>query len=387
MNVFALDQIPIVDNASMATEHFDRIVIGGGLFGTFAALALAKHGYRVCLVEQGSELFRRASFINQARLHTGLHYPRSLDTAQESIIYLEKFRSSFPTAVRDFNQIYAISRYSSKTSGEEFLNFIHRLNIKVQEIPQTTYFHKSTISHAFHVEEPTFDIDELRKIFMKKIQDSPNITVRFDSKVTSGSIGDSTVTIQLDIDHVISAEGLVIAAYAGINGIRDMFGLEALSLSFEIADIHLGVVPNSLKNLGFTVMDGPFWSMMPFGNSNFSSLTSVGLTPLEKSSGLPIFNCQTMRSDCVPSGLADCNSCNFRPTSNLEHIQQQVSLHLKEPIQFHNAHRLTTVKTVLASSEVDDSRPTLIQKEKKSNVWTIFSGKITTIFDIEEALS
>ena len=387
MNVFTLDQFPIVDNASMATEHFDRIGIGGGLFGTFAALALAKHGYRVCLVEQSSELFRRASFINQARLHTGLHYPRSLDTAQESIIYLEKFRSRFPTAVRDFSQIYAISRYSSKTSGEEFLNFIHRLNIKVQEIPQTTYFHNSTISPAFHVEEPTFDIDELRKIFMKQIQDSPNITVRFDSKVTSGSIGDSAVTIQLDIDHVISAEGLVIAAYAGINGIRGMFGLEALPLSFEIADIHLGVVPNSLKNIGFTVMDGPFWSMMPFGNSNFSSLTSVGLTPLEKSSGLPIFNCQTKRSDCVPSGLADCNSCNFRPTSNLEHIQQQVSLHLKEPTPFHNAHRLTTVKTVLASSEVDDSRPTLIQKEKKSNVWTIFSGKITTIFDIVEALS
>jgi len=371
----------------MTTQHFNRIVIGGGLFGSFAAVALAKRGLRVCLVEQGSELLGRASLINQARLHTGLHYPRSLDTAKESIVYYDKFRSSFPSAVRDFEQIYAISRYSSKTSGEEFLAFIHRLNINVQEIPQTTYFQKSTISHAFRVEEPTFDAEELRKILKRRINDSANITLRLNSKVIGGTIGNSVSTIQLDSGHVLSGEGLVIAAYAGTNGLREMFGLKKLPLSFEITDVFLGLVPDSLKNIGFTVMDGPFWSMMPFGHSNFSSLTSVGLTPLEKSNDLPIFSCQTKRRECVPSGLADCNSCDFRPTSNFEHIQQQVSMHLKDSIRFDDTARLTTVKTVLTSSEVDDSRPTLIEKENNLNVWTIFSGKITTIFDIEEGLS
>lgn len=371
----------------MPTEHYERIVVGGGLFGSFAAVALAKLGLSVCLVEQDSELLGRASFVNQARLHTGLHYPRSLDTAQESRIYYEKFRKKFPSAVKDFDQIYAVSRYSSKTAGDEFLRFIHRLGIDVQEISPDQFFHKSTISHAFRVDEPTFDIDELRKILKMQIDDSSNITVRLNSRMIGGSIGSSRSTIYLDSDQVLSAEGIVIAAYAGINGIRDKLGLEKLPLSFEIADVHLGSVPPSLKNIGFTVMDGPFWSMMPFGNSNFSSLTSVGLTPLEKSNGLPIFNCQTNRNDCYPSALADCNSCDFRPASNLDHIRQQVSMHLKERIQFHDTSRLTTIKAVLTSSEVDDSRPTLIQKEKNLDVWTIFSGKITTIFDIEEGLS
>jgi hypothetical protein len=102
---------------------------------------------------------------------------------------------------------------------------------------------------------------------------------------------------------------------------------------------------------------------------------------------LPIFTCQTKRRECVPSGLADCNSCDFRPTSNFDHILQQMSLHLKNANQFRKSARLTTVKAVLTSSEVDDSRPTVIQKEVDCDVWTIFSGKVTTLFDIEEGLS
>lgn len=376
-----------MDNGAMPRKYYDRVVIGGGLFGCFAAIALAKRGLSVCLVEQGSELLGRASFVNQARLHTGLHYPRSLVTAQESRIYYEKFRRNYPTAVKDFDQIYAISRYSSKTSGEEFISFINRLGIGVEEIPQTTYFNKSTISHAFRVEEPTFDIVELRKVLKRQINDSLNISVRLNTRMTGGSTEDSLSTIQLNCEQVLSTRGLVIAAYAGTNGIREMLGLEKLPLSFEISDIYLGLVPPLLKNIGFTVMDGPFWSIMPFGNSNYSSLTSVGLTPLDKSRGLPIFSCQKNRNDCDSSILADCNSCQFRPISNLDHIEQQVSIHLKERIRFDNATRLTTVKSVLTSSEVDDSRPTLIQKENKLEVWTIFSGKISTFFDIEEGLS
>ena len=371
----------------MGTEHFDRVVIGGGLFGSYSSIVLAKRGYRVCLVEQSPELLKRASYVNQARLHSGLHYPRSLDTAHESLMYYRKFRESFPTAVRDFNQIYAISRYGSKTSGQDFLRFIQRLGIEVHEISPTIHFHKSTVTNAFRVEEPTFDAEELRRIFLKQITESPNITVSLNSKVIGGSIGNSETLINLDGDKTLVTNGLVIAAYAGINGIRKLLELESLPLSFEIADVYLGLVPVSLRDTGFTVMDGPFWSMMPFGKSSFSSLTSVGLTPLEKSSMLPTFTCQTKRRECVPSGLADCNSCDFRPTSNFDHILQQMSLHLKDANQFRKSARLTTIKAVLTSSEVDDSRPTVIQKEVDCDVWTVFSGKVTTLFDIEEGLS
>jgi hypothetical protein len=48
---------------------------------------------------------------------------------------------------------------------------------------------------------------------------------------------------------------------------------------------------------------------------------------------------------------------------------------------------LLTVKSTLSTTEVDDARPTLIVKEPDSKTWTVFSGKVSTLFDLEETLN
>ena len=62
-------------------NDYDFIIIGGGLFGIYSALYLSKKNLKVCLIEKDNELLNRASKINQARLHQGYHYPRSISTA------------------------------------------------------------------------------------------------------------------------------------------------------------------------------------------------------------------------------------------------------------------------------------------------------------------
>jgi hypothetical protein len=47
---------------------------------------------------------------------------------------------------------------------------------------------------------------------------------------------------------------------------------------------------------------------------------------------------------------------------------------------------MTTIKTILSTTEVDDARPTVIHRENNVNVTTVFSGKISTIFDLEDQL-
>lgn len=371
----------------MKKESFDRVVIGGGLFGTFSALLLGKAGHKVLLIEKDNELMSRASFVNQARLHTGLHYPRSLVTARESLKYYDSFRKKFPSAVFDFKQIYAIASQNSKTSGSDFSNFINRLGTEAREVHPGQYFNDGTVDLAVSVEEPTFDARILRNLLRDELDNSNNIEIKLSAEVVSGELRDLGSILVLDNGNEVLTDGVVIAAYAGTNSIRKKLGLELLPLSFELTEVLLGKVSHEYQSIGFTVMDGPFWSLMPFGNTNQVSLTSVGITPIFNSKDLPLFPCQMKRSDCSPSSLANCNSCRVRPKSGQLHQVQQMKKFMKNHEFFTPTNSLMTVKSVLSSTVVDDARPTMIHLEQNSKTWTVFSGKVSTLFDLEGVLN
>lgn len=364
-----------------------RAVVGGGLFGCFAALILADMGNDVVLIERDEALLNRASLVNQARLHTGLHYPRSLVTASESLRQYSRFRTRWPTAVRDFTQIYAVARWNSKTTGEDFAAFINRLGIEAEEVDPEVWFHRSSVSRAFKVDEPTFDVSNLREILGREIAARPSISVHLGTSVLDAQIGGSGIEIVLDSGMRVECDRLVLAAYAGTNALRDMLGLDLLHLRFELAEVLLGSVRPPLEGLGFTVMDGPFWSLMPFGHSGDVSLTSVGLTPLASSMHRPDFACQSHRNDCTSESLQVCSTCPVRPSSGASHQQQQMSMFLRHASAFEPKRSMLTVKTVLTSTEVDDARPTLIRHDADRRVLTVLSGKVSTLFDLEEALS
>ena len=372
----------------MTESHssIDRVVIGGGLFGAYAALLLADQGHAVLLVEQGSDLMTRASFVNQARLHTGLHYPRSILTANEALKNYRKFRSRFPEAVRDFTQIYAVAEHNTKTTGADFSKFIGRIEQPVDEIDANQWFHPATVSRAFRVTEPSFDASVLRKIIASEIETRPNIKVMYNTAVIGGSSRADGMYVELNNGEKIETGGVVIATYASTNSVRHALGLAPLALTFELAEVILGRVSPELHDIGFTVMDGPFWSLMPFGHTNQVTLTSVGLTPLRRSKGEAVFDCQQQREGCTPLRLADCSTCQVRPDSVAMHQYQQMDRFLKNSSAFTFTGSLLTVKAILTDTEVDDARPTLIRKETDSNTYTIFSGKISTLFDLEEEL-
>ena len=60
----------------------------------------------------------RATYINQARVHMGYHYPRSYSTAIKSARYFERFCKDYGFCLRtDFDQIYATSAHFSWTNA------------------------------------------------------------------------------------------------------------------------------------------------------------------------------------------------------------------------------------------------------------------------------
>ena len=65
-------------------RKFDKIIIGAGLYGCYAANLCGKRNETVLVLEYDEAPFQRATYINQARVHMGYHYPRSLSTAMKS---------------------------------------------------------------------------------------------------------------------------------------------------------------------------------------------------------------------------------------------------------------------------------------------------------------
>ena len=77
------------------------LVIGGGIHGVTAAIALAKAGWAVRLFERNSALLEGTSGATHNRAHRGYHYPNSPGTAFECRQGLRYFTDNYPTALKE----------------------------------------------------------------------------------------------------------------------------------------------------------------------------------------------------------------------------------------------------------------------------------------------
>ena len=71
------------------------LVVGAGIFGMTTSIELARLGHQVTLHEELDSVMKCASGINQYRLHSGYHYPRSKITALECLKSIEEFKSKY----------------------------------------------------------------------------------------------------------------------------------------------------------------------------------------------------------------------------------------------------------------------------------------------------
>lgn len=70
------------------------------------------------VLECDDTAFVRATYINQARVHQGYHYPRSLSTAMKSANYFRRFNQDYSFCInRAFDPIYATSVFQKVDWG------------------------------------------------------------------------------------------------------------------------------------------------------------------------------------------------------------------------------------------------------------------------------
>jgi hypothetical protein len=90
-------------------------------------------------------------------------------------------------------------------------------------------------------------------------------------------------------------------------------------------------------------MDGPFFSIMPFGKTGRHSITSVAHTPHETTyDELPNFSCQN--GVCVKERLPNHNQYPFRPNSAWESMKGQFDAYIKGDYDIFYEESLFAVK-------------------------------------------
>jgi hypothetical protein len=366
-------------------QKTDCIIIGAGIFGLYAALLLVKRGQSVTIIDKSLRPFSRASAINQARVHNGYHYPRSCDTAEKVADYYNKFIKDFDFAINNsFQQIYAIASNGSKTSAQGFINFCKKVNIPLKEVNPSQYFNKGSVEAAFLTEECGFDFAKIRDYLLYKINASA--ACYYGVNIKEVKRGNPTYTITLDTGLNLSAPLIINASYAGINEVIDKFDQDFFDLKYELCEMVLCEVSREFKNLGITVMDGDFFSIMPFGSSNFHVLTSVGHTPHYVSCNrFPTFKNHTDQSVCKTHGVRECIVCsqNLKSAWNKMHSLSRSFLRQDFKIKYKDSK--FELKALLKSSESNDSRPTIIKHHMNNPAFiSVLSGKISTIYDLEK---
>lgn len=368
---------------------FDKIIIGAGLYGLYSALRCGERGQRILVLECDEAPFKRATYINQARVHMGYHYPRSFSTAIKSAHYFERFYRDYGfCCLTEFDQVYATSTHFSWTNAAEFRKFCRDAEIRCDDVPPEKYFNPGCCDGAFLTTEYTYDAQILKKWFLEQIAHLPNVTILYGHRVTGIQQVGRIWHVQAN-NMRAEAPFVLNATYAGVNEIHHLLGFEPFKIKYELCEIILCNVSENFKNIGITVMDGPFFSIMPFGKTGYHSLTSVTFTPHDTSyEATATFTCQ-QRSEgqCTPTNLYNCNDCPAKPESAWPYMSQLARKYLRDEYGFSYVSSLFSMKPILKASEIDDSRPTVIRQYESDPIFvSVLSGKINTVYDLDEVL-
>ncbi|KND60131.1 D amino acid oxidase (DAO) family [Candidatus Burkholderia verschuerenii] len=368
---------------SASTSPYDAVVIGGGFYGAVIALYLARQrGFsRVCLVEREHALLQRASYNNQARVHNGYHYPRSFTTAYRSRINLPRFVRDWPEAVKtNFIKLYAIARRNSKVTARQFERFCRETSAELERADASlrALFEPRLIEDVFLVREYAFDSSKLAAWAMREIsEEGIEVRLRTRAETISQMPGDLLQTALRDADgksSTLAARYVFNCTYSGLNQFGGDFPGTRTQLKQEVTEMALIKAPPELENLGITVMDGPFFSMMPFPSRSLHTLSHVRYTPH--------FHWNDERGIDPYARLSD-----YHRESRVDRMIRDVGRYMPAVYGAKYVDSLFEVKTVLTKNETDDGRPIFFERHAGlPRCFSVLGGKIDNIYDVLEKL-
>ncbi len=355
------------------------IIAGGGFFGCSIAMMLHRRGWQPLVVEEAGELLTQASRVNQARVHGGYHYPRSLMTAYRSRQNYEKFRRHYRDSIVDhFTKVYGVGRLFSKVTANQFEVFMKRVGAPLKETPSSIsrFFNAALTERTWIAQECAFDFSLLREKLRREMADA-GIEVRLNTLVERVEAHASGTVARLSDGSEIPCDLVFNATYAGLNRLTSASGLPLIPLKHELTEMALIELPPELQGISVTMMCGPFFSFMPFPSLGLTTLSHVRYTP----------HAHWFENERTGASNPYLTFQSIRKESQYELMMADASRYI--PALRGAVHRdsLWTVKTLLPLSEIDDGRPILFHRDPTlPSVIHVMGGKIDNIFDVEDEI-
>ncbi|HEY0702709.1 MAG TPA: FAD-dependent oxidoreductase [Candidatus Acidoferrales bacterium] len=228
-------------------------VCGAGIYGATIAIRLAERGHRVELFDPLGVL-RAASAINQFRIHSGYHYPRSPETIQETLEARSEFSAAFaPAIVRTSRHYYAIPKEGSQTSPDLFEQVMARYELLCKPT-RPAWMNFDFIDRCYEVDEQLYDPEILRQTIEARIA---ALNISFQPRAFPAEARG---------DH-----DFVVRACYGLGPSLGQFKIA----KYQVAEKILIDLPSELRGISLVVIDGPFTAFDPYGASAKSQFGSA----------------------------------------------------------------------------------------------------------------
>lgn len=363
-------------------DKYDTVIIGGGFYGLRIAQFLVEelNQKKVLVIEKEKNVMSRASYNNQARVHNGYHYPRSVLTALRSRVNLPVFSEEYKEAVvKDFDKFYGVATHFSKVSANQFHRFYQRIGAKIEPAHQDIekLFDEKLMEKVFKVEEYAFNSTILKKIVLSNLE-KLKVSISTDEEVLNIKKQNKDFIVKTK-KRTIKAKFVLNTTYSSINKINKNSNIKPIEFKHELTEMCLVKLPKILQDKAFTIMCGPFFSIMPFPDKGLHTLSHVRYTP---------------HSEWFDTEEYVRNSHKYlEEITKISHFPQMIAdvkrfmPEIGKKIEY-VGESLWEIKTVLPQSEGDDSRPILYKEDYDGlkNYICIMGGKIDNIYDVFKEL-
>ena len=436
-------------NHLLTNPDLQIAVIGGGIYGCHFAQAFnvacgeassilnKAIGAKLVIFEKDDALFSQASGKNSFRIHKGFHYPRTGNTRSMCYNDHNKFVHQYPhffqTAFDEeknedipaFSKVFAIAKddktkldYDAmrnllngakyqdgqsmwdETDGELWSEEIRRspdANIKREQLEELG-FNPALIDGAFLVQvEPILYADKPGLWFTSQFTSSPFIELKMSQSVDGVDIQESKNKQEGIVIHDMPFDLVLNCTYNQAIPLQlsDHTAFYDLCISVIVAE---KVCEDRLPAVSFGIFDGPYPSLEPYDFVNENNLPDE----LQKYQGRNLF--QIFDVELSSIARSSCPIAAYELMSLWEEKKQNSSKEYEQVVKdvwekcnkyfprlggdFELAGTWFALKTKVEDENA--SRPLIVVRDetidKAGRFVQVFSSKLTSIFDAEEAV-